>query len=98
MYGTIARMRVKSGAEGQIRKLMREYDSLKVPGLVTEYVYQMDSDPREYYLAVVFESKETYLANASSPEQDARYRQLRELLEADPGWHDGEIVVAGKQR
>ncbi len=92
MYGTVARMRVKQGAEGQLDQQMREYESLKVPGYVTTYVYRMDADPQTYYLAVVFDSKESYLANARSPEQDARYQRMRELLESDPEWHDGEIV------
>ena len=35
------------------------------------------------------------VANADSPAQDARYRQFRALLEADPEWHDGEIVLSG---
>jgi hypothetical protein len=29
---------------------------------------------------------------ADSPEQDMRYRQWVELLEAPPEWNDGEIV------
>jgi hypothetical protein len=43
-------------------------------------------------LATVFTSKEAYLANAGSPEQHQRYLAMRELLAADPDWHDGEIV------
>jgi hypothetical protein len=54
----------------------------------------MDADPDEYILAVAFESREAYAANAASPEQDARYQELRALLEADPEWNDGEIVHA----
>jgi len=30
--------------------------------------------------------------NADSPEQNTRYLEFRDLLEADPEWHDGEIV------
>jgi hypothetical protein len=40
----------------------------------------------------VFESKEAYWANAQSPEQNARFLQLRALLLDDPQWHDGVIV------
>ncbi len=43
---------------------------------------------------VIFENKEAYFALANSPEQDARYRKLLEILEAPPEWHDGEIVYA----
>lgn len=52
----------------------------------------MDADPNDYYLAVVFESRETYWTNGQSPEQDARYRQWLPLLEGEPEWHDGEIA------
>ena len=92
MYGTVARMQIKPGAEGQLEQQLREFESLKVPGFVTTYVYHMDADPQTFYMAVVFDSKESYVANARSPEQDARYQQMRALLDSDPEWHDGEIV------
>lgn len=92
MYGTVARMRAKPGIEAQLADQMRIYEQAHVPGAVASYVYRMDSDPSEYYLAVIFTSKETYDANADSPEQDARYQQLLALLEGPPEWHDGEVV------
>lgn len=92
MYGTVARMQVKQGMGQQFVELGRAFQAEGVPGLVAEYVYQMDADPTAYYLVVVFDSKESYWANARSPEQDARYRRMRALLESDPEWHDGEIV------
>jgi antibiotic biosynthesis monooxygenase (ABM) superfamily enzyme len=92
MYGTVARMRIKPGAESQMEQQSREFEALKVPGFVTTYIYRMDADQQTYYMAVVFDSKESYFANARSPEQDARYQQMRALLESDPEWHDGEIV------
>jgi hypothetical protein len=54
----------------------------------------MDSDPNEYYLVAVFDSKESYFANANSPEQDARYRKMLDLLTSEPEWHDGEVVYS----
>jgi antibiotic biosynthesis monooxygenase (ABM) superfamily enzyme len=92
MYGTVARLRLKPGAKEQMDQQMREYESLKIPGYMMTHVYQMEGDPQTYYMAVVFDSKESYQANANSPEQDARYQQMRALLESDPEWHDGEIV------
>ena len=92
MYGTIARLQAKPGTEGQLQRLMGEFEAIKVPGFIRSYVYRMDDDPNEYYLAVLFENKETYRANAASPEQDARYQQLLAVLSAPPEWHDGEIV------
>jgi antibiotic biosynthesis monooxygenase (ABM) superfamily enzyme len=95
MYGTIARMRLKPGAEAQMQELMKEYETLDVPGYVSSTVYRMDADSNEIYLAVVFEDKETYRANAGSPEQDARYRKMVELLDGEPDWHDGEVIYSG---
>jgi heme-degrading monooxygenase HmoA len=97
MYGTIGRLHIKAGMEGQFRQLIEgqvpAFASGQVPGFVASYHYRMDADPNEYYLAVVFESKEAYWANAQSPEQDARYRQWLPLLEREPEWYDGEIVT-----
>jgi quinol monooxygenase YgiN len=98
MYGTVARMRAKPGVEAQLAEQMRMFEEAHVEGSVSSYVYQTDSDPNEYYLAVVFTSKEAYVANANSPEQDARYRKLLEYLDGPPEWHDGEIVYEGHQR
>ena len=92
MYGTVARLRVKPGTEAELMALSNDPAYQQVPGWVSTCVYRMDADPNEFYLAVVFESKEAYHANATSPEQDARFRQLRALMAADPEWHDGEIV------
>jgi heme-degrading monooxygenase HmoA len=63
-----------------------------MPGYVGMCVYQLDRDSNEYVLVVAFKDKESYHANAGSAEQDRRYRQMRELLESDPEWMDGEIV------
>ena len=52
----------------------------------------MDSDPTHLILAVLFESKEAYEANASSPEQDERFHKMMALLAGEPQWNDGEIV------
>jgi quinol monooxygenase YgiN len=95
MYGTVAKMRMKPGAEAQLQEQMQGFETLGVPGYVSSTVYRMDDDPNEIYLAVVFDSRETYHANAQSPEQDARYREMLALLEGEPEWHDGEIVYSG---
>jgi quinol monooxygenase YgiN len=94
MYGTIARLRAKPGAHDQLMDVGTQDPVRRVPGFVAQFVYRSDADHNEYWLAVVFEGKEAYLANAASPAQDASYRRLRELLADDPEWHDGEIVSA----
>jgi heme-degrading monooxygenase HmoA len=91
VYGTIARMQIRPGAQGVDEVLKRQMEH-EIPGRVATYVYRSDADPNEFYLSVVFESREAYTANARSAEQDARYRELRGILAAEPEWHDGEVV------
>ena len=91
MYGTVAKMRIKPGME-QALNAASEQAKNEIDGLVGEYVYRMDSEPNVYYLAVIFRDKETYQANAASPEQHERYQAYRDLLTDDPEWHDGEII------
>jgi quinol monooxygenase YgiN len=97
MYGTVARMRVKPGMGERVRELTAEYDDLAIPGFVATYAFRLDADPNDYYLVVLFEDRDSYRRNAVAPEQDARYRKLRELLEGDPKWHDGEVVWTSRQ-
>jgi heme-degrading monooxygenase HmoA len=92
MYGTIARMQAKPGMQDKLLEFMRREDARAIPGYKTTYVYHMDADPNTYMIAVVFESREAYVANANSPEQDADYRELLTMLQAPPEWHDGEII------
>lgn len=92
MYGTVARMQVKPGAEAQLMALSEQYNAMSVPGYRGEYVYRLDNEPNTYYMAVLFDSKEAYHANAQDPAQNERYTQMRALLASDPEWHDGEII------
>lgn len=87
MYGTIAVLKAKPGAEAKLLEQFRE----KAPGMMS-YIYRMDTNAHIYYLAVMFESKAAYLANANSPEQQVRYNEMLKLLTAKPEWHDGEVI------
>ncbi len=91
MYGTIARIQIKPGAEAELDRMGREH-SAQIAGLVFEHVFRLDEDPNQVMLVVAFTDKSAYQANATSPEQHARYGQLRALMTADPEWHDGEII------
>ena len=93
MYGTIARLQLKPGAEADLHRLNREL-APEVPGLVFEYAYRTDADPDVVFLVNGFASKAAYHANAASPAQQARYDQFRALLTAEPEWHDGETPFA----
>jgi len=92
MYGTVARLRLKPGADAKMVAWMRQYETLNIPGQRATYLYRMDNDPNVLMMAVVFDDRATYVANANSPEQNVRYLQMVELLEDAPEWHDGEIM------
>ena len=96
MYGTIARLRAKPGMEARLQEFSREAEGRQPNGFMKSYVYRMDADPNEYYLVVLFDSRESYHANAANPEQNASFGQLMELLESEPEWHDGEVVYESR--
>jgi len=94
MYGTIARFRLKPGVKDLFVETMDSLGDAVIQGWVADYYFQMDSDSDEFYLVAIFRDKETYQANADSPEQHERYLKFRSFLVADPEWHDGSIVSA----
>ncbi len=99
MYGTVARMHVKPGSGDQLAQLARDFEQAQVPGFIASYAYKLDANPNEYLLAVIFDSKESYRANAESPAQNARFQDMMALLEREPEWHDGEIVaISGRPK
>jgi heme-degrading monooxygenase HmoA len=94
MYGTVAFLRFKPGLDRRVQDVFSDLQAENIPGVVFEQVYRTDADARAYVMVVGFASREAYRANAASPEQHARYLAFRELLTADPEWHDGEIVYS----
>ena len=91
MYGTIGRMKVKPGKMNELIELMKS-DTREIDGSVAFYAYQLDNNPDELMVAVIFRDKKSYFANADDPAQDAEYRKMVALLEAPPTWDDGEII------
>jgi hypothetical protein len=61
-------------------------------GWVSTTIYRSDSDPQLLWIAVAFDSREAYHANAATPVQDHLYHQMLSGLEEPPVWHDGEII------
>jgi hypothetical protein len=92
VYGTVARMRVKPGAEPLLQAQLEALQSDPGRGWVSTTFYRSDADPQLCWLAVVYESEETYRANAARENQHAVYIRLRAALEDDPEWFDGEIL------
>ncbi|HVC33250.1 MAG TPA: nuclear transport factor 2 family protein [Chloroflexota bacterium] len=98
MYGSIFRMRPKAGRAADVAALFQNWGETRgrvVEGLRAGYVLAPTSHPGDLIGVAVFKDPETYEANANSPEQHQWYLGIRELLEADPEWQDGEYVTAG---
>jgi quinol monooxygenase YgiN len=96
MFGTIFSMRPKPGMETAIEEFMRreERERGRPTGFIAAYLFRPKSRPGELIGVAVFDSETSYRRNAEDPEQDRWYRQLRDLLEADPEWNDGDVLVA----
>lgn len=95
MYGTVAKVRVKPGHEEQLEHMLEQWNRDRrpqVPGVVADYTFRLDRDPQELMLVAVFKDRKTFRTNAEDPEQDRWYRQMREHLESDPEWNDGEVI------
>lgn len=96
MYGALARYHPQPGQERAVGELGRRWLRERAPdalGFVAEYVLRPDDRPGEILALAIFNSKVTYRQNAADRRQDHWYRQLRELLTADPEWTAGEIVA-----
>jgi quinol monooxygenase YgiN len=94
MYGTIAKLRVQPGKVEAFKSHMASMTT-RAPGYVSVTAYQMDADPNELYLAVLFENKETYVANANRPDTNAEFEKMMQFLAAEPEWHDGNVLHSG---
>jgi len=92
MYGTVARLQIKPGMEETFEIESQRQQAQQLAGGIASYLYQMDRDPRECFLVVLFESKEAYVANAQDPRQHKDYLRLMSFLDTEPEWNDGEII------
>ncbi len=100
MYGTIARIHPKPGRLDELKAMLQDWDRERGPAVRGNrggYLFLPDRSPYDRptaFLVALFDDEVTYRANAASPEQDAWYRQMRELLEDDPDWSDGAFFGA----
>ena len=96
MFGTIALAKPKEGQTDAVLALFDEWWNErrpKVKGAIASTVYRNVSNPAELMVAVVFDTKENYVANAEDPEQGEWYNKLVALLEGEPRWIDGDILA-----
>ena len=97
MFGTIYRMHPKPDQERNIADHFRRWERERRPvvdGMVSGYLFRPRAGSRELIGVAVFDSEANYRRNASDPAQDRWNRGLRELLEGDPDWTDGDVLVA----
>ena len=95
MYGTIFRMKIKSGKERELLAAFERWErelKPKFAGVMASLLLKSDKVPGEFLGVAVFKDKESYAANANDPEQDKWYRQMRLLIQSDPEWNDGEYI------
>lgn len=94
MFGTVARSRLKDGVTVEQLKAQFADPDDRPASAVALLIFQSASDPREIWIASVFESRDAYTANAESADQQARFERMRALMEGQPEWHDGEVLFA----
>jgi quinol monooxygenase YgiN len=94
MFGTVARLTVKPGKTAELQALGDEWTQARgmSTGQVAEYIFKLEGRENELMLVAIFKDRDAYYTNAKDPETDRWYRQMRELLAADPEWNDGEII------
>ena len=93
MYGTIARFKVRKDKLRDFFALGKEWDDRdrkRAIGYLGSEILWEDREEGCACLVVRFTSRETYMQNANSPEQDAFNQRMRACLDADPEWIDGE--------
>ncbi len=97
MYGSIFRMRIKPAREEDAVALFDEWwraRGPRVPGVIASYLLRPDRETNEALGVAIFADRASYHANASDPDQDQWYRRLRDTLEDEPQWEDGEFIRA----
>jgi quinol monooxygenase YgiN len=92
MFGTIARAKIKAENRAAFEEVMRtQMSAAPIEGFVAGYTVWPEKIDDEVMLVAIFRDRESYMRNADDPGQDARYREMRALLESDPEWTDGEF-------
>jgi hypothetical protein len=97
MYGSIYRMKPRPYQESNIAAHFRRWERERRPavgGAVSGYLFRPKSGPGELIGVAVFDSEGNYRKNADDPAQAQWFSELRAMLEADPEWNDGDILVA----
>lgn len=89
MYGTIFNISIREGHESALLEIMDE----RVPkGMVAWFLMKPDDPNSDLIGVAVFESKESYVSNANSPDQHIAFTKMMSHLNSEPTWTDGEYI------
>jgi quinol monooxygenase YgiN len=94
MFGTIGHLTPKPGGQEKFQALMEEWQRTIRPtikGRVVQYSGRPKDNPNEVVFAALFEDEPTYRKLAESPEQNAFYQRMMELVDGDIRWEDVQI-------
>jgi antibiotic biosynthesis monooxygenase (ABM) superfamily enzyme len=78
----------------RMRALAAAEDLIGIRGYLGTDVMVPENHPGTLLMVVRFDDRDSYVANAESPDQNARYEEFRALMEADPVWYDGEWITS----
>jgi hypothetical protein len=81
-------MKPKAGKKEELMKMFTSGDERQVDGFIMGHA--LDAGDEVWGIAV-FRDEASYRKNADDPSQHQEYLKMRELIEADPEWHDGTI-------
>jgi quinol monooxygenase YgiN len=90
MYGTVALCRVPPDNVDALLALAAAEERIGIDGYLGTDLLVAENHEDTVAMVVRFRDRASYLANAESPDQDARYRDFRALMLEDPVWYDGE--------
>jgi quinol monooxygenase YgiN len=94
MYGTVAMCTVAPENVEGLRALAAAEELVGIDGYLGTDMMVPENHPGTLLMVVRFTDRDSYVANAESPDQNARYEEFRALMEADPVWYDGEWITS----
>ncbi len=96
MFGTIGRVRLKPGREGEFQSMMEDWKREirpKVPGRFLELMGRSTERPDETMFIALAQDEQTYRNLAAMPEQHAFFERFMSVAEGDIKWEDVELDV-----
>ncbi|MFN2641026.1 MAG: hypothetical protein ABR548_03910 [Actinomycetota bacterium] len=96
MFGTLSRVKVKSGSESALDALDKEWMETmrpKIAGPVYWFRGTQDGHPETTVTIFLCQDKKTYFDLADDPAQDAFFKRMLEHFEGEPSWEDVQFDV-----